>query len=133
MTAIIPMVDFESMRVRALAEQGRGGLTNLCRLSTLVMPVCCSDGTIAVKLHPRGSPCEGKRAFFIREVCLEKESVAFLLGHPLDVGSLLLSAAIRTVNERGFPRTEIRQSSDKCLQLKLVGETVKSLTNFSLI
>jgi len=34
---------------------------------------------------------------------------------------------------RGFPRTEIRQSSDKCLQLKLVGETVKSLTNFSLI
>jgi hypothetical protein len=121
-TVVVPLVDFESMRVKGWVDQGSKDWADLCRLTTLVMPVCCTSGEIAVKLHPRGSPSEGRRDFFGREVCLEKETVAFLLGPPLDIGSLFLSAAIRTVhdelrleNDRGVPELFSSESAHEYL------------------
>lgn len=99
MLEIVPVVDFDTLDIKAWAEREWATRHGLCRLTTLLMPVRFDDGFIAVQTRPIGKSCAGMRDFFGGGVCLEKESWGFLLGRPLGIQSLFLSTAIRETNE----------------------------------
>jgi hypothetical protein len=96
---IIPIVDYDTLEIKGVAERQWAEKQNLCHLTTLLVPIRASDGMTVIHQRPPYKTCPLHWDFFGGHVSLNQDSWTCLIGHTLNVSSLVWETAIREVVE----------------------------------
>lgn len=105
---LIPIVDSKTLELKGFAERKWAEKNYLCHLTTLLIPVFCKDGRVALQVRPEGKSFAGCYDFFGGHVSLDEEFWKILMGGKVDLHSIVWSAAVREANE------ELRVTKKDC-------------------
>lgn len=69
---LIPIIDTDTLELKGFVERKWAERNRLCHLTTLLIPLRCDDGKVAIQIRPEGKSFVGYRDFLEGMLLLTK-------------------------------------------------------------